>query len=130
MLYLDASAVVKLVTSEPETPALLGLVRARGDMISSALALVEVTRAARRLKDPHGVEQRVAAALARVALVPIDIEVVRGAAHVEPPDLRSLDAIHLATALLHRDDLDGLVTYERKLAKAARLAGIPVLSPA
>jgi predicted nucleic acid-binding protein len=130
MLYLDSSAVVKLVRSEPETPALLELLRSRPDVISSALARVEVTRAVRRLKRPGDIKQRVVAALMRVALVPIDAEVLTGAADVLPPEIRSLDAIHLATALLLRDDVDGFVTYDRQLGMAARTAGIPVLSPA
>jgi len=99
-------------------------------VISSALAHVEVTRAVRRLKHPGDIEQRVVATLMRVALVPIDAEVLTRAADVPPPEIRSLDAIHLATALLLRDDVDGFVTYDRKLAAAARAAEIPVLVPA
>jgi predicted nucleic acid-binding protein len=130
MLYLDASAIVKLVKSERETEALGEFIRSHPDAISSALAEVEVARAVWRLRDPSGGAQRAAAVFERIALVPMNREVLAEAARVEVPSLRALDAIHLATALLHREDIDGLVTYDRRLASAARSSGITVVAPA
>jgi uncharacterized protein len=129
MLYLDSSAIVKLVVPEMETDALVATLRPHRVRLSSALARVEVARALLR-GGASDLADRATQILARMELVPVDAEVLSEAVHIGPPGLRALDAIHLATVLLHRDDLDGLVTYDRRLASAARVAGIPVLHPA
>jgi len=67
--------------------------------------------------------------LERIALVPIDAGILRRAAELQPPDLRTLDAIHLATALLLQSDIAGLITYDGRLAGAAAAADITVLTP-
>jgi len=130
MLYLDSSAIVKLVDPEAETSALVAALRPHEGRLSSVLARVEVGRAARRRAESDALVERAYRLLARMTLVPIDAEVLSRAVDLPPFELGSLDAIHLATALLHRDDLDGLVTYDGRLAAAARVAGIPVLAPA
>jgi uncharacterized protein len=130
MLYVDSSAIVKLVAPEPETAALVELVRSDPSTISSALASVEVMRAVMRAGASHDRAARASEVLDRIALVPIDVEILGRAAVLEPHDLRSLDAIHLATALLLRQDIAGLVTYDARLAGAAAGTGIAVLAPA
>jgi predicted nucleic acid-binding protein len=65
-----------------------------------------------------------------IALLPIDDEVLAPASAIEPPELRSLDALHLATALSIRDDLGAFVAYDQRLAEAAERHGLAVLQPA
>lgn len=129
MLYLDSSAIVKLVAPEPETAGLVEALRSDPDTISSALARVEVMRAVMRAGATSDRVSRASAVLDRIALVPIDADILGRAAVLEPSDLRTLDAIHLATALLLRQDIAGLVTYDARLAGAAAAAGISVLVP-
>lgn len=122
--YFDASAFVKLFADEPESPALRGRV---SRIVSSDLLVIEARRAARRL---GGRAVALAeAAIPAVRLIPIGVEVRDRAASIGSPSLRSLDAVHLATADLIRDDLDALVTYDDRLGAAAAALGIPVLSP-
>jgi uncharacterized protein len=119
-----------LVAPEPETAALVELLRSDPSTISSALARVEVMRAVMRAGASHDRAARASEVLDRIALVPIDVEILGRAAVLEPRDLRSLDAIQLATALLLRQDIAGLVTYDTRLAGAAGGTGIAVLAPA
>ncbi len=125
--YLDSSAIVKLVVREPETPALLRYLRRRRPVVASALARTEVGRATLSLGPV--VEQRVREVLDRLDLVRVNDRVLRDAAALVPVELRSLDAIHLATARLFGPTLAGLVTYDARMAQAARLLGIKVLAP-
>ena len=106
------------------------LLRSDPATISSALARVEVMRAVMRAGASPDRAARASAVLDRIALVPIDVETLGRAAVLEPRDLRSLDAIHLATALLLRQDVAGLVTYDARLAGAAAGTGMAVLAPA
>lgn len=126
MLYLDSSAIVKLVTREPGTPELVEAVRTEPEIVSSAIAWTEVVRAVRR---SGGRVPRAEAVLERIALVPIDEGITRGASHLSPAGLRTLDAIHLATALSLADDVAALVTYDARLAEAAAKAGLEVRAP-
>ena len=129
LLYLDSSALVKLVVAEPETPALLEFLTGWPYRASSALARVEVLRAVRRTGAEPAVRRRAIRVLARVALIRIDERVLAAAAWVGPPALRTLDAIHLATAR-SLDDLAGIVTYDARLRRAASRARLKVWSPA
>jgi predicted nucleic acid-binding protein len=129
LLYLDSSALVKLIVAEPETEALIGFLSAWPHRVSSALARVEVLRAVRRAKAAPTLARRAARVLARVALVRIDDPVLQQASRIAPPELRSLDAIHLATAR-SLDDLAGVVTYDTRLARAASRSRLRVFSPA
>ena len=125
-LYLDTSALAKLVIDEPGSGELRSLL---GDhqLVSSSIAQVELIRAARRVGTPQHV--RVAAqVLQTVSLVRTEGWVLARAATLDPPELRSLDAIHLATALRVRTELTFL-TYDRQLGQAARDLGLPVVSP-
>ena len=126
MLYLDSSAIAKLVTRERGTTELVRVIRTDREVVSSALARTEVVRAVRR----SGVRAtRAETVLERIALVHIDEQVLRRASDLAPTELRTLDAIHLATALSLADDVDALVTYDSRLAHAATDAGLEVLSP-
>jgi uncharacterized protein len=126
VLYLDSSAIAKLVVSEPETSQLVDVVRADPEVISSALAWTEVVRAVRRA---GGRAARAKTVLEGIALVPIDDGIIREAADLAPPTVRTLDAIHLATAISVGDELASIVTYDLRLAEAASAAGLQVLRP-
>lgn len=130
LVYLDSSALVKLVVTEPESTALMELLRARPDRVSSAVALTEVPRALRRAGFGTRERRRARELLARVALVDTDRRILAAAAALDPPTLRTLDAIHLATALAVREDLAALITYDRRLRAAAERAHLDVLAPA
>ena len=129
-LYLDSSALVKLVVLEPESAALREFLRAHVLRLSSALAEVEVPRALKRAGYGAAEGRRATELLARIALVEVDRRILRSAATLGPPDLRSLDAIHLATALSMGHDLAGIVTYDQRLSDAAIDADIVVWAPA
>jgi len=130
MLYLDSSALVKLVVAEPESAALLNLLRTSPIRVSSTLSLAEVPRALRRAGFSSGARRRARDVLARVNLVDVDRRVLSGAAALDPAELGTLDAIHLATALSIREDLLAVVTYDRRLTAAAQRAQLEVLAPA
>lgn len=129
LLYLDSSALVKLVVAEPETPALLEFLAGWPHRVSSALARVEVLRAVKRTGAGPSVRRRAARILARVALIRVDDPVLATAVRLAPHELRTLDAIHLATAR-SLDDLAGIVTYDKRLGRAAARAHMSVWSPA
>lgn len=129
LIYLDSSALVKLVVTEPESGALLELLRAWPDRVCSALALIELPRAIRRASLGAAERRRARQVLTRIALVDIDRWILTTAAQLEHSMLRTLDAIHLATALALREDLGGLVTYDARLSVAARRAELEVLAP-
>ena len=130
VIYLDSSALVKLVVTEPESSALVEFLRSRSDRVSSAVALAEVPRALRRGGFGANERRRSRDVMARIALVDVDRRILAAAAALDPPGLRTLDAIHLATALAVREDLEALVTYDRRLAAAAERAHLEVSAPA
>jgi predicted nucleic acid-binding protein len=125
--YLDSSAIVKLVVREPESTALRGHLRRRRPLVSSALARTEVARAVLVLG--AAVMRRAQDVLDRIELVRVNDRVLLAAGTILPPDIRSLDAIHLATASLLGRNLSELVTYDGRLASAARANGLKVVSP-
>lgn len=127
MLYLDTSAAVKLLIDEKESSALRAYLGGH-DWASSALVRTELVRALLRA-DPS-VVPRALDLLAQGSLLVIDTEVLDTAARLTPPSLRSLDAIHLASALQLRDELTSLVAYDDRLLAAASALGMPVASPA
>lgn len=112
---------------EPESQALAAFLR-ESELIASELVLTEVTRAANRREGVAA--SAVQAVLDRVTLVPMDGVVLRSAAIALPRELRTLDAIHLSTALLLRPSLTGLLCYDSRLAEAAAGIGLPVTAPA
>lgn len=128
MIYLDSSALVKLVFVEAETAALREWLNPRPDpRISSELTRIEVTRTTRRLDG--SVLPRARALLDGLSLIPIGATIVRDAGDVGTPLLRSLDAIHLASALSVRADLSAFVAYDTRLVEAAEDSGLVALSP-
>ncbi|HJX27993.1 MAG TPA: type II toxin-antitoxin system VapC family toxin [Thermoanaerobaculia bacterium] len=129
LLYLDSSALVKLVLPEAESAALLESLAAWPVRLSSELARVEVVRAVRRATQDPAVEQRAEEVLAGLHLMKIDSEILGRAARLEPRTLRSLDAIHLASALSLGEDLGAIVIYDNGLATAATDRGLTVVTP-
>lgn len=129
LLYLDSSAIVKLVVRELETTALLALLEEWSGRVSSVLARVEVLRALRRARASVADYRRAELVLARLGFVRLDDEILAAAAALDPADLRTLDAIHLATALSVRDELAAIVTYDQRLAEAATGARVEVWAP-
>jgi predicted nucleic acid-binding protein len=126
VLYLDSSAIVKLVVHEPESSDLIRTVRTDPEIVSSGLAWTEVVLATRRAGRSTGRAERV---LDGIALVPIDEGILREAATLGPKDLRTLDAIHLATALSLRPDVGTMITYDLRQARAASALGLEVEMP-
>lgn len=125
---MDTSALVKLCRLEAETKALLEwLLDNPGDWVTSALTEVELPRAVGRA-DPAALAH-VPGVLARCDRLDIDERVRAEAAVLSPPELRTLDAIHLATALELGRDLSAFVVYDGRLAVAARSTGLAVKSP-
>jgi predicted nucleic acid-binding protein len=129
-VYLDSSALVKLVVLEPESTALRGFLRGHAARLSSGLAEVEVPRALRRAGYGVPEQRRAGKLLAHISLVDVDRAILRAAAAIAPPTLRSLDAIHLATALSLGQDLAGVVTYDQRMSEAAITADVEVWAPA
>ena len=128
-VYLDSSALVKLVVLEPESAALREVLKGHAARLSSGLAEVEVPRALRRAGYGAAEQRRAGELLARIALVDVDRAILRAAAAIAPSNLRSLDAIHLATALSLGQDLAGIITYDQRLAEAALSADLEVWAP-
>ena len=126
--YLDASALVKLVVSESETDALWSwLAEEPREPIGCDLARTELLRAVRRVAPDRVVQAR--AVLEAVTLVEVTTAIFEEAGRLTPSTLRTLDAVHIAAALDLGDDLEGLVTYDERLAAAAEANGIAVTSP-
>jgi predicted nucleic acid-binding protein len=126
--YLDASAVVKLLVREAETTALRRRLRSWPRRASSALLRVELLRTVKRAGVPRlmeGARQH----LARIDLIRLDDDLLERAAEIEPSKVRSLDAIHLATALGLGTDLAAVVTYDTRMSAAAQALGLPVIAP-
>lgn len=127
--YLDTSALVKLVVAEQESEALLSWINdTETDWVSSDLARTELIRAVRRVVPERAVRAR--EVLESVTLIEVTTQTFEEAARIDPPLLRSLDALHLAVALDLGDDLDALVTYDDQLAEAAAANGVITVAPA
>lgn len=129
MIYLDTSAFVKLIWAEPESDALSRFLAGQPatPLVSSVLLTVETRRAVQR-DDPSALA-RADLLLTRVGRIGMTASIVESASRLPDRSLRSLDAIHLATALLLRDELDVVVTYDKRLAAVAEAHHLPVDSP-
>jgi len=128
VIYLDASAIVKLVVDEAETEALREwLRRRRSPRVTSGLSRVEVVRACMRAEPTALLDAQ--RAVARLNTVPVSKRVLAHAASLQPPELRSLDAVHLASALAVQSQLRAFVAYDDRLTGAARDRGLPVERP-
>ncbi len=126
--YLDSSAIVKLAVAEVESGALRRYLRRRKPYVASALARAEVARAL--LPFGPAARARGDAVLARLELVRIGDSVLRAAGALLPEDVRTLDAVHLATALHLGEDLARFVTYDLRMQSAAEHLGLDVAAPA
>ena len=127
MVYLDSSALVKLVIAEKESAALRRYLRSEPRRASCGLARVEVVRAVR----PHGAAAvtRAHQLLRRVDLVQLDDELLDEAAALHPAVVRNLDAIHLAAAQALAGDLSAVVTYDKRMTAAAGALGLAIRAP-
>lgn len=128
VVYLDASAIVKLVVNESESDALRTYLEG-AQLVTSEIALTEVPRASLLSTGAAEVYEQAESVLRRFDLVTLDEELHRAAARAAPRELRTLDAIHLASAQRLRDRLAAVVAYDRRLAQAARDAGFTVDAP-
>ena len=125
--YVDSSALVKLVVEEPESVPLRRYLRRQSNLISSALARTEVLRAL--LLEGEVAMTRGRAVLSRIELVRVNDRVLNAAGVLMPAGIRSLDAIHLATANELGTDLSVIVTYDDRMVDAARRLRMRTASP-
>jgi predicted nucleic acid-binding protein len=129
--YLDASALVKLATPEAETRALREELEHYDARVTNRLATVEVARALiRRGTASAALVDVVAEVFTGLVIMELDRAIADAAGRIAPASLRSLDAIHLTSGLALRDELDAVITYDARLADAARAAGLRVVAPA
>jgi predicted nucleic acid-binding protein len=128
LIYLDTSALLKLIKPEDHSEALSKYVEGRTDFVSSTLLAVEARRSALR-RAPRTLP-RVDVFLTGVDMIGISATVVKTASRLPDPLLRSLDAIHLATALLLGSDVDVVLSYDDRLLAAAAAHGLPTAAPA
>jgi predicted nucleic acid-binding protein len=130
VIYLDTSALVKLVANEPESSALRAYLGTRSDIgwFTAVLTRTELIRAVSRTGDRSAIEH------ARTILVSLDLvaltdRLLETAATLAPPSLRTLDAIHLAAGMTAGPRLGSFVTYDDRMAAAARDAGLMLAQP-
>jgi uncharacterized protein len=134
LVYLDASALVKVILEEEEGAVALQAYLREADLASSELVLTEVPRSLRRIaaENPRfqlkAALQQAAEAFDLLSLRPIDEALLIGAGLLAEPNLRSLDAIHVVSAL-YLYPIDAFVTYDKRQADVARLAGLKAVAP-
>lgn len=126
--YIDSSALVKLIIDEPESAALRAFLGAAEATGASALVFAEVPRASTR-HDPGSGNRAEVVLGSLTTIVEVDRQLLDVAAVLPPATLRSLDAVHLAAAKRFGDRLQGVITYDERLADAASASGMEVVSP-
>jgi len=126
-VYVDASALAKLLADEREGDDLRAFLAPIPRQATSIVGRVEVERTVARWAPAR--LAHVAGLLDDLVIVGLEPEIAAAAATIEPATLRTLDAIHLASAAALGADLEAFVTYDRRLAEAARALGMPVVSP-
>jgi len=126
-VYVDSSAMVKLVIGERESDALRRYLASAGQLTTSILAIVEVARAVERVAP--GSAAVAVAVFESVAVVGLDARIAARAGSVGSAGLRTLDAIHLATALQLGVELEAFISYDERLSGAARDMGLTVIAP-
>ncbi len=127
LTYLDSSAIVKLAILEPESAALRRYLARRQPLVSSGLARTEVARAL--MPSGPAAVARGEEVLRRIQLLRINDRVLSEAGRLEPPELRSLDAIHLASARELGTTIRQIVTYDDRMGEAAHTLGWTVVAP-
>lgn len=127
LVYVDASALVKLLLDEPDAGPMRRWYVEAERVVCSVIGLIETRRAvARKIDAPEPLER----ILRGVISLELDEAIRRAASSMPPTTLRTLDAIHLASASALRGELDAFVTFDDRLADAARAIGLPVIRPA
>ena len=126
-LYLDSSALVKLVVAERETTALRSFLQQHPRRVSCSLATVEVVRAVRPQGAPAVARSR--QVLGGLDLLQMDQALLEDAGLIDPPTIRTMDAIHLAAARRLGSALTHFVTYDNRLRDAAVTTGLPTVAP-
>ena len=127
-VYFDTSALVKLVVEEPETSALRTWLSAEHrDVVSCDLSRTELLRAVRRVLPAQLTAAK--RLLDSIVLLEVQATDFDHAGRLAPAPVRTLDAIHIAAALKLGDDLEGIVTYDQRLADASLSLGIEVAAP-
>lgn len=126
--YMDSSAIVKTIIAEPESAALRRVLRRYAVHAACALARTETMRAVRR-SDSMAV-QRAQDAMARLLVIEMTSALLTEAGRLDPVELRTLDAIHLASAMSLGTDLAVILTYDERMAAAAVSLGLPCSRPA
>lgn len=137
MIYLDTSAILKLLRREPETDALLDHLDGHNDqdLMTSGLATVETARALIALGEVATADRavstsdRIEVGDSAIPAVAVTGAVLYAASRLPPGVLRSLDAIHVATAMLAGAALDHIITYDKRMVVAAEIAGLETASP-
>jgi predicted nucleic acid-binding protein len=132
VLYADSSALVKLAVLEAETDALRDELNRWQDVATSAITEIELGRAVARVRAQGGDAANdiaVWAITAAATEIELTREIRRIAAELEPAGLRTLDAIHIASAMSLGEDLAGILTYDRRMQDAARAQGTVVVAP-
>ncbi len=127
--YLDSSAIVKFIVAEPESASLASWRAGLGPddvLMTCELAVAEVLRAVRRVDGDVDVALAHLGALDHLVM---DRDLLLAAGGLEPHAMRTLDAIHLAAALAARDELTAVVTYDDRMASAARNLGLALMAP-
>jgi predicted nucleic acid-binding protein len=127
--YLDSSALLKFVFPERESARLRDVLKSWPDWVTSQLSLIECHRAVGRAGGQASEHATLDRLLATCVVIRFDESIVRQAGTIGSPDLRSLDAIHLAAALSLGDYPEAFITYDNRLASAARALDLNVLQP-
>lgn len=125
--YVDASALVKLVVDEPESIEMQRWYVEGERVLCSVVGMIETRRAVQRRRHD---ELHLEHVLGAIEFIEISKAIAARAGSIPPATVRTLDAIHLATALSMQPGLAAFVTYDDRLAAAARALGLPVVSPA
>jgi predicted nucleic acid-binding protein len=129
VIYLDTSAMVKLVVAEPESEDLIEWLGSHPEesLASSRIGHLELTRVARRVGGL--VESAAQRLISMIDSLVLTESIAAAAGTTSPPELRTLDAIHLATALMHHDRLVAFCAYDQRLLGAARAHQLAVVAP-
>ena len=127
-VYLDTSALVKLLIHEPESDALIRFIdESQSQMVTSLIARVELTRAVSRVDDT--LDSDISNLLSKQVLLPLTHSIMLRAAYLQPFGIRSLDAIHLATAIEIHPYLASLLSYDNRMVDGARSFGLVAEAP-
>ncbi|BDH59574.1 type II toxin-antitoxin system VapC family toxin [Tsukamurella sp. PLM1] len=132
MIYMDTSALTKLIIAEHESDALTTWVAEQAEanetLTTSDVGRIELMRAATR-RDDEEIFEHAGYVANQINSASVTEEIVAGAQSIGPLTLRTLDAIHLASAVSIRDQVSAFVSYDKRLLDAARAVGLPVVSP-